>query len=111
MILAILGQLSKSGAGIKSPLKSAVYAGFANVFTVLFLLFPYLLFKDMYVSLGFMILNAIIVLLIFAFYISVARDISAKKTFLEMAVISLGIAVLAFGIGLLAREFLDIHVI
>ncbi len=101
---------TKSGTGIKSPLKSAAYAGLANILTILFLLSPYFLFKNIYVSLGFMILNGIIGILIFAFYISVARNISARKTFLEMVTISLGIAALSFGIGILARELLDVHV-
>jgi len=102
---------TKSGSAIKKPLKSVIYAGLANIFTALFLLFPYFLFTNIYFSLGFMMLNALIVISIFAFYISVTRDLSVKKMFLEMAGISLGVAALAFGIGLLARIFLNIHVL
>jgi VIT1/CCC1 family predicted Fe2+/Mn2+ transporter len=57
-----------------------------------------------------MILNAIIVIFLFSFYISVAKDISFKKRFLEMSLISLGVAALAFGIGLLARIFLHLEI-
>ena len=102
---------TKSGSDIKKPLKSVIYAGLANIFTVLFLLLPYFLFTNIYFSLGFMILNALIIISIFAFYISVTRDLSVKKMFLEMAGVSLGVAALAFGIGLLARTFLHIHVL
>jgi len=55
-------------------------------------------------------LNAIIVILLFTFYISVAKDISFRERFLEMASISLGIAALTFGIGFLIRMFLHVEI-
>ena len=78
--------------------------------TVLFLIFPYLIFTNFYLALGFTILNAIVVILIFTFYISVARDTSFKKSFSEMALISLGIAALTFGIGFVVRMFFDVDI-
>jgi VIT1/CCC1 family predicted Fe2+/Mn2+ transporter len=72
--------------------------------------FPYLLFTSLYLSLGFMIFNAIIAIVIFTYYVSVTRDISFKDRFLEMALISLGIAALTFAIGFLIRTFLGIDV-
>ena len=54
---------------------------------------------------------AIIIIYLFSFYISVVKGISIRRRFLEMALISLGIAALAFGIGLLARLILHIEVI
>jgi VIT1/CCC1 family predicted Fe2+/Mn2+ transporter len=35
----------------------------------------------------------------FTYYISVAKDYDFKHRFLEMAIISLGVAVISFGIG------------
>jgi len=83
---------------------------FIYVITVLFLIFPYLLFASLYLCLGFMIFNAIVVIFIFTFYISVTRDISFRRRFLEMALISLGIAALTFGIGYLIRTLLGIDI-
>lgn len=93
----------------KSPVKASVYTGSAYVITVLFLIFPYLIFTDLYLCLGVTILNAIIVIFIFTFYISVAKDIPFKNRFLEMALISLGIAALTFTIGFIIRTFLNIE--
>jgi VIT1/CCC1 family predicted Fe2+/Mn2+ transporter len=101
---------TKSSTSIKNPLKSAVYAGLANVATVILLLIPYLVFGNLYLALGFMILVAVIIIFVLSFYLSVARDTGTRTMFLEMTGISLGIAGLAFGIGFLAREFLHIHV-
>ena len=99
-----------SGEGTHSPLKAVLYGGLANMFTVLFLIFPYLIFSNIYLSLGLMVFNAIIVIFLFSFYISVAKDISFRRRFLEMVLISLGVAALAFVIGLLARNYLHIEV-
>ena len=101
---------TRTGEGIRSPFKAVVYAGLANIFTVLFLVFPYFIFTNIYFSLGLMLLNAIIVIFLFSFYISVAKDISFKTRFPEMVLISLGVAALAFGIGLLARIFLHVEI-
>ena len=75
---------------------------------MLFLVFPYLLFGNVYYSLALMIFNAIVVIVIFNFYISVAKDQSFWKQFSAMAALSLGIAAVSFGIGFIVRHFLGI---
>jgi VIT1/CCC1 family predicted Fe2+/Mn2+ transporter len=55
--------------------------GAAYVITVLFLIFPYFVFADSSLCLGFTILNAVIVIFIFTFYISVAKGISFRTGF------------------------------
>ena len=101
---------TKSEESSQSPFKASLYTGSAYLLTVLFLIFPYLFFTNYYFCLGLMIFNAIVVIFIFTFYISVARDIPFRSRFLEMACISLGIAALTFGIGSLIRRFLGIEV-
>ena len=100
----------KSEGGSQGPLKASLYTGSAYLLTVAFLIFPYLLFTNYYFCLGLMIFNAIVVIFIFTFYSSVARDISFRSQFLEMALISLGIATLTFAIGFLIRTFLGLEV-
>jgi VIT1/CCC1 family predicted Fe2+/Mn2+ transporter len=94
---------TKSEEGSQDPLKASLYTGSAYVLTVLFLIFPYLIFANYFVCLAFMLANAVIVIFIFTFYISVAKDTPFSKRFFEMAGISLGIAALTFGIGFLVR--------
>jgi len=101
---------AKSGGGGRSPVKAVLYGGLANIITFIFLLFPYLIFDNIYLSLGVMIFNAIVVVFLFSCYISVAREISLRRRFTEMALASLGVAGLAFLIGYLVRMFLHIHV-
>ncbi len=100
----------KSAQSSQAPVKSALYTGIAYIFTVIFLVFPYLLFANIYIALGIMILDAIIVIIVFNFYISVAKDLSFWKRFSEMALLSLGIALVSFAIGFLVRQFLGVEV-
>jgi VIT1/CCC1 family predicted Fe2+/Mn2+ transporter len=93
-----------------SPVKSALYTGIAYIFTVIFLVFPYLLFDNVYISMGIMIFDAIIIIVIFNLYISVAKDVSFGKRFSEMALLSLGIAAISFAIGFVVRQFLGVEV-
>ncbi len=94
----------------KSPVKASVYTGSAYVLTVLFLIFPFLLLTNVFFALGWTLFNAIVVILIFTFYVSVAKDLSFKKRFLEMALISLGIAALSFGVGYLVRILFGVEI-
>ena len=71
--------------------------------TVLFLVFPYFVFQNMYVCLGITLFNALLAIFLFTFYISVAKNILFGKNFLKMAAISLGVAGLSFGMGALVR--------
>lgn len=101
---------TKSEGGAKNPYKAAAYAGIAYVLTALFLIFPYLLLKNVYACLSLTMLAAIAVIFLFTFYISVAMDLPFRKRFLEMTAISLGIAGLTFTVGFLLRTFLNVEV-
>jgi len=97
-------------AGEKSPGKAAVYTGIAYIFTVMFLVYPYLIFSNPFFCLALTVVDALIVILFFTYYISVAKDLSFKTRFVEMAIISLGIALINFGIGFGIRRLLNIEV-
>ncbi|MFA5008162.1 MAG: VIT1/CCC1 transporter family protein [Candidatus Omnitrophota bacterium] len=94
----------------KTPLKACIYTGITYVGTVLFLILPYLFFKNIFVCLSITVTNALLLILIFTFYTSVAKGLSFKKRFLEMAGISLGIAVINFFIGFAIRKIFGVEV-
>lgn len=100
---------AKSRGGKRTPFRSAVYSGITNITAVIFLILPFFVFSNVYISLVFVIINAIIVIAGFNYYISVAKDVSFRSRFLEMVLISLGVAGLAFVIGLIARSYLNIE--
>ena len=100
----------KSEGGELSPTKSALYTGMAYIFTVLFLVLPYFLFSNYLVSLAFTIVNAVLVIAVFNFYISVAKGLSFRRRFTEMTVISLGVAGISFIIGSVISKALGVDI-
>jgi VIT1/CCC1 family predicted Fe2+/Mn2+ transporter len=101
---------TKSEESEKIPAKAAVYTGVAYVLTVFLLIFPYLILTNVYLCLGLALIDAIVIILIFTFYVSVAKEIEFKKRFLEMALISLGIAALSFVIGYLVNTIFNVAI-
>jgi len=101
---------TKSEETVKNPVKASVYTGVAYIFTVLFLILPYILFTNLYLCLGAAIFGAISIVFVFTFYISVAKDVPFMKRFIEMTSISLAVAALTFAIGFLVRTFLNIEI-
>jgi VIT1/CCC1 family predicted Fe2+/Mn2+ transporter len=100
----------KSEGGELSPIKSATYTGIAYIFTVLFLVLPYFIFSHYLVSLAFTIVNAVLVIAVFNFYISVAKGLSFRRRFIEMTVISLGVAAISFVIGSVISKALGVDI-
>src|SRR6056297_1018631 len=103
--------LSKKSEGeAESALKSSIYTGFAYITTVIILVLPYFLLDHYLVCLAFTLLAALLIIFLFNYYISVAQDLNFRHRFFEMAGISMGVALLTFGIGVLVRTFLGVDV-
>jgi len=101
---------TRSEPGGRDPVKSAVYTGIAYVLTVLLLIFPYFVLGSYLAALVWTLVNALLVIVAFTYYVSVAQDVPFRRRFGEMAGISLGVAALSFLIGYLVRTFLGIEV-
>ena len=96
---------TKAESQDKDPLKASIYTGVMYLVTVILLVLPYYLFPNVYAALATTLLIAILIILFFTFYISVAQDLPFKKRFSEMAGISMGVSALTFGIGFLVKKF------
>lgn len=94
----------------KSPLKSATYTGIAYIVTVLILIAPYLLLHNVYMAGGVMLSCSIMIILAYNFYITTAKGLSLWRRFFEMAGISLTVALISFGVGVLVRTVFGIEV-
>lgn len=104
--------LSARSEGRSDALKSCAYTGVAYLVAVVLLIAPYLIFDSvLYIpALICMLLVVIAIIAAFTYYTSVAQDRSFKRHFLEMAVISIGVAVISFVVGVLAKQFLGVEV-
>lgn len=94
----------------REALKSAAYTGAAYVLTVVCLILPYLLIQNPFVSLGVCLAAAVLIILVFNFYVSVAKDTPFKRRFWEMALISLGVSGVSFLIGILVKNVFGIEI-
>jgi VIT1/CCC1 family predicted Fe2+/Mn2+ transporter len=100
----------RSDGGSADPVKASVYTGIAYIVTVALLILPFLVLTSPYYALMLTLLGAVMVIFLFTFYISVAKDLPFWRRFAEMLVISLGIAAISFIIGILIRTVLNINV-
>lgn len=110
--MAASNYLAERADGNPNALKSSLYTGIAYLITVALLVTPYLLLPNhlWMVALISMLGVVVLVIWVFNYYISVAKDVPFGRRFAEMCSISLGVAVVAFVIGLLAKELLGVDV-
>lgn len=102
--------LAARSEGRSDALKSCTYTGIAYLITVVLLIAPYLLFgAAQYIpALICMLVMVVMIIAGFTYYTSVAQDQPFKGRFLEMALISISVAVLSFVVGILAKKFLGV---
>ena len=102
--------LAARSEGREDALKSCTYTGIAYLITVILLIAPYLIFSNEQFLLALVCMLIVVVLIIagFTYYTSVAQDQPFKSRFLEMALISIGVAVISFFVGVLAKKFLGV---
>jgi VIT1/CCC1 family predicted Fe2+/Mn2+ transporter len=86
--------------------KSALYTGAAYIITVALLILPFLLLPNKFAALGITMALAVLIIFVFNYYLSVARDLKFRRRFAEMSLISLGVAALSFVIGWLLNKAL-----
>ena len=103
--------LSAKSEGRTDAFKSCCYTGIAYLITVVLLILPYLLLDNSGYMIALFAMIAIVILIIagFTYYISVAKGEKFKPRFLEMSLISVGVAVISFFVGIAAKHFLGVE--
>jgi VIT1/CCC1 family predicted Fe2+/Mn2+ transporter len=110
--MAASNYLAQRANQSEDAVKSSVYTGMAYLITVIILIMPYLLLPDEYYVTAFVIMLLLVVLIIylFNFYIAVVQTAAFWPKFVEMAVISLGVAALSYALGIGAKYLLGIEI-
>jgi len=101
---------TKAEGNTEAAFKSSLYTGTAYIFTVLFLVLPYFFFKNYLLALMTTLIIGVLIILFFNYYVSIAKDLPFKKRFLEMTLLSLGIAAFSFAIGIIIRKTLGVDI-
>lgn len=102
--------LAARNEGRTDAFKSCCYTGTAYLITVALLIIPYLLMDNSNYMSALLLMIAFVILIIagFTYYISVAKGERFKPRFLEMSLISIGVAIMSFFVGVLAKKFLGV---
>ena len=110
--MAASNYLAVKADGTNDAMKSGVVTGGSYLAAVVLLVLPYLILPDQMYAPAFWIMLAevILILLGFNYYLAVANATPFWKRFLQMAIVSMGVALIAFLIGLLAKDLLGITV-
>lgn len=98
------------GDGSVSPAKSSLYTGLAYIFTVVLLVLPFFLTSNFILALCLTLVFVILIILGFNYYLCTAKDLPFRKHFLEMLVVSLGVTLLSFVVGILVKTFLGVEI-
>ncbi len=119
VIMGIAASLSMAGSaylearensGEVEPKKYALYTGISYIITTVLVVFPFFLFSSAKAALGLMFINAVLAIIIYNFYIAVARDEDFGARVKEMFVITFGVAFISFIIGYFVNSFFGIEV-
>jgi len=121
LIMGIAAALSMASSGYLAsqeeeekedinPVTAAIYTGVAYLVTVVLLVFPYFVFSATKIAMAVMLLMTLLIIATYNYYISVAKEVNFKKRFLTMALISIGVAAISFGIGYLAKTWLGVSI-
>jgi len=93
-----------------NPKKYALYTAISYILTTFILVFPFFLFEKAKEALILMFLGAIFSIIIYNFYISIAKDEDFKKRVKEMFFITFFVTLITFLIGYFVNRYFGIEV-
>jgi len=93
----------------KEAKTAGIMTGISYILTVFILIFPYLIFNNVVLSLILTLFLSVFIVAVFNFYISVAKRQHFTSRFLTMATMSLSVAVINFVIGFLIKKLFGIE--
>ncbi len=93
-----------------APAVYAAYTGVSYIATTFFLVLPFFIFSSINISLASMFVAAFTAIVIYNFYISVAKDQSFSRRTAQMLLITFGVALISFAIGYGVHHYLGIQI-
>ncbi|WP_331775245.1 VIT1/CCC1 transporter family protein [Sulfurospirillum sp. 1612] len=120
LIMGIAASLSMAGSAYLeskenpnddiSPATYSLYTGGAYILTTAMLVMPFFLINTMALALLVMFVFAFVAILLYTFYISVAKDVPFWIRVAQMSAITFGVAIISFGIGYGVKYFFGIEI-
>ncbi len=94
----------KADSDNRDAIKAAIITGISYLITVILLIIPFLILKNIFAALAVTLGIAAIIIAVFMYYYSVVKEVSFKKRFLEMLALSFGIAAFSFVVGYILKK-------
>ncbi|MFV7790584.1 VIT1/CCC1 transporter family protein [Aliarcobacter lanthieri] len=120
LIMGIAASLSMAGSAyleakenpneLIKPLAYSLYTGVSYILTTAILVAPFFIFDSIMESIILMFICAFLAIVLYNFYISVAKDLSFTKRVLQMSAITFGVAIISFLIGYLVKHYFGIDI-
>jgi len=120
VIMGIAASLSMAGSAYLEaresvdegidPKRYAFYTGMSYILTTILVVFPFFLFESAKAALGLMFFNAALAIMLYNFYIAVAREEPFWKRVREMFAITFGVAAISFAIGYFVNRYFGIEI-
>jgi VIT1/CCC1 family predicted Fe2+/Mn2+ transporter len=106
--MAASDYLSSKADGDPKAARSALYTGVTYLITVILMILPFLLIPYKFISLAITLAIVVVIIFLFNYYISVAKDLNFRQRFWEMTFISLGVAAFSFTLGWVLKIMLGV---
>ncbi len=101
--------LSAKTENNRNPLAASFYTGITYIMVVILLDFPFFIFGNYLTALSMTIIIVISITLLFNIFISVVKDVSFKKSLIEMLAISGTVSIISFLLGTLVRKYFGVE--
>ena len=92
------------------PLTYSLYTGGSYIITTAFLILPFFIFTSGLYAVLSMFFFALVAIITYNFYISVAKELKFLPRVIEMCVITFGVAIISFGIGFLVKHYFGLDI-
>lgn len=102
--------MSKKAEKDENAIKAALYTGFTYLITVIILIYPYLIFKSYILSFSITLVMALTIVYITSIFIAVVKEVTFRKRFFEMFLLSFGVAMISYLIGYFLRIIFNVEV-
>ncbi len=103
-------EAKESPVGAISPAVYAAYTGISYILTTFLLVLPFFIIPSINLALASMFVAALIAIVLYNFYISVAKEQSFYRRTAQMLVITFGVALISFAIGYGVHHYLGIQI-
>ena len=118
IIMGVAASLSMAGSAYLEarenssldPVRYALYTGISYILTTIILVIPFFLVVSTKAALVWMFIGALLSIVVYNFYISVAKDENFTKRVKEMVIITFGVALISFAIGYGVNRYFGIEV-